>query len=130
MIIKTQSITLSFAGTATLVVYAEFCFFFHQQPSLSEQYPTNSDIKPMDDASNDSPDSPIFSLSDTDFNKKSQKRETRPIFDLILGILDTFQTTVKVDPRRTKERPIVQQNLFWVSCCFANNTSTEICRLI
>lgn len=110
MINRTQSIILYFAATASRLCQSEFWFFSIQQPTLSEQYPTNGDVQPMDDASDDSPESPLFSLSNTaaDLNKKSQKREARPIFDLILGILDTFQTTAKIDPRRTKERHIVQ----------------------
>lgn len=48
----------------------------------------------------------VFSASNEQDEKKTMKREARPIFDLILGILDTFQTAAKLDARRAKEREI------------------------
>lgn len=38
---------------------------------------------------------------------RPKKREARPLFDLILGILDTVQIAAQSDVRRAKEKDLV-----------------------
>lgn len=53
----------------------------------------------------------MFSASN-EHSRKTKKREARPIFDLILGILDTFQTAASMDAKRAKEKEIIRRSLF------------------